>query len=178
VAVVAFAGFLGVGGGKLYSHWLKNRERTELTTAIVKQMETIDVGDTLPDHVFEDFSRNPVDLRKTLPHGGLVTFISPTCPSCEDQLSEFAASVAEDAQAGRFVFISAGNPRLLEEVRDKHKLNAPVLYDHKSVYWKQLQINSFPLNVFVDDRFVITDMIAGPISAAEFSQVLTSESER
>ena len=173
MAVVVFAGLLGLTGGKLYSHWLKDKERTELTTAIVKLMETIDVGDTLPDHVFEDLSRIPVDLKKTLPHGGLVTFISPTCPSCEDQLTEFAASVAEDAQNGRFVFISGENPRLLEEVRDTYNLAAPVLYDHKSVYWKQLQINSFPLNVFVDDQFVITDMIAGPISAAEFSQVLT-----
>jgi peroxiredoxin len=178
VAVVVFAGFLGVSGGKLYSRWLKDRSQGELTESIVTEMGTINVGDVLPDHVFEDLSRNPVSLSSALPAGGLVTFISPTCPSCQDQITDFAASVAQSEQAGRFVFISGENPRLLEELRDNHNLQAPILYDHHRVYWKQLNINSFPLNVFVDDQMVITDMIAGPLSAAEFSQVLQDESER
>ncbi len=149
-----------------------------MTSAVVTQMGTIDVGDILPDHIFEDLSRNPVSLSSALPTGGLVSFISPTCASCEEQLTEFSASVAENEQVGRFVFISGQNPRLLEEVRDKHNLRAPILYDHHQVYWKQMNINSFPLNVFVDDKMVITDMIVGPLSAAEFSRFLQGKPKR
>ncbi len=177
VAVVAFAGFLGVSGGKLYSRWLKDKSRGELTKSVVTQMESIDVGDVLPEHVFEDLSRNPVSLSNMLPSGGLVTFISPTCASCEDQLTDFAVSVAGGEQSGSFVFISGENPRLLEEVRDKHNLQAPILYDHHKVYWKKLNINSFPLNVFVDNQMVITDIIAGPLSATELTEFITQVRE-
>lgn len=130
VVSIGAAVFLGVQAGNLYSTHKAKERRNTITKAVVKQMKTIDIGDSLPDYVFEDLERKPVRLSEIINNYTLVTFVNPTCPSCIYQIEDFSATVPTDLQRKHFVLISPNNPRFLEDVRDKYHLNTNILYDH------------------------------------------------
>lgn len=174
IAAMAFAVVLGTQAGKMYANWDNQRKLAQTTRVVVDLMETIDIGDTLPDHVFEDLERNPVRLSDLIKGRTLVTFISPNCPSCEFQIEDFSRALNTDQQKNGYIFISPHNPRYLEELQDKYNLEAPILYDHRSKYWSMLSINTTPFNVQIGQDMILEEIFAGPLSEDEYLQIQNS----
>lgn len=175
VALTLTAGlaiFLGVNAGNLYNDWKASEIRTENTNATLERMGTLNIGDTLPDHTFEYLDRKKVKLSELIKGNTLITFISPNCPNCDDQLEALSGTAPVEIQSQRVVLISPHNPRFLEEIRDKHDIIAPLLYDHRREYWSLLRINSYPINVFVNGDRQIEDILVGALVAEDFEKLL------
>ncbi len=175
ITVIITAGvavFLGVNAGNLYNDWKAEELRTETTNATLERMGTLNIGDTLPDHTFEYLDRSQVKLSELVKGNTLITFISPNCPNCDDQLEALSGAAPVEVQTQQVVLISPHNPRFLEEIQAKHNVIAPLLYDHRREYWSLLKINSYPINVFVNGDRQIQDILVGALVAEDFESLL------
>lgn len=150
-------------GQKLNEHKdLENTKRqVRMTRLALSDMQTIEIGDTLPDFVFENLERKQVRLSGIIGSSIIVSIVQPECESCIDEIDYLAREVKDTAVLKRVVFISSGNPRLLEELARSTGIASLFLYDHRGAWISQFDINVYPFSIQVDDHLVIKNVFAG-----------------
>lgn len=89
--------------------------RKEQTAAILDEMNTIKIGDKLPDHRFEDLESNLVWLSDLLAHKTLISFYHPSCDACVVDFEHMQRKCLESADYEYFLFISSTDPMMLAE---------------------------------------------------------------
>lgn len=147
--------------------WIGNRtkdyvaERQKGTNAVLSKMGTLEIGDTLIDHKFEDLNGMPVHLSEVVDSRTIISIMSPGCGACIDELRLLREILPSDKEFERFVVISSGNPRLLQDIRDELNVPATYLYDHRKKWLSNYDVDMFPFNISVDSGLVVMDVVVG-----------------
>ena len=159
---------LGGGAGTAISWFLRGQQeadrlevRKRMTDQILNKMKTLEVGNTLRDHMFEDLEENKVPLSSMIHGNTMISIISPSCPSCIDELNQLKHTVHDSSDFKYFVFISSGNPRFLRDVRDSTNVPSLFLYDHRAEYLSIYNITTYPFNITVDSNLVVRNITSG-----------------
>ena len=151
---------------------IRDEKRESLKQDILDKMGTITVGDTLPDHVFEDLDRNPVKLSDIVKRKTNLCFFAPQCDHCDGEMETIKKYAPSPSEQEYFVLISPGNPRLIEEMPGLTGLNSLILYDHRAEYNNLINIFTYPFNIVVNRNLVVTDLITEPLSGEDIIEII------
>lgn len=162
---------LGVIVGKKVSAARQKAHRGKVTQEILSHMKTLQEGDVLPDHTFEFLDESKIALSELIQGKSVIIFMSPTCETCLDEIEYLQRLVPDSARLQHFIFISAGNPRLLQDLKSERHMCSPILYDHKGKYHSRFAIESFPLNVIVSKERRIEKIVAGGLLDNEIMDI-------
>lgn len=168
VAIVAGSLVVGGVGGSLVSKSVRSQQteqeaqmRVELQESVLRQMGSLEIGDTLQDHLFEDVHLNPVQLSQIISGTTIISVFDPGCDACLEEIATYQRCLPEAVLTKRVVFISAGNPRYIAELVESTGLQSHVLYDHHSAWLGSYRILTFPLNIVVDSSLVVSKIVIG-----------------
>jgi peroxiredoxin len=148
----------------------KREYRREFTRGVLKSMNTLQVGDVLPDYQFEDGSHNPLTLSGLATGNTLLIFFDPTCDGCDDELRAINDAVTDTLDYRRFRLICAGDSGLVAEKVEMLDLHSPLLHDHSGDYFFQIGVFTYPFNIIVNKDRVIQDMIAGSLDRMDLTR--------
>ena len=149
-----------------------------MTAQIAVQMDELNIGDTLKDHLFENLSGDSVMLKSLFHEKSVLIVVQPECPSCHHEIQELAKAIQSEEDAKYFAIISSDNPRILAEMQETYNVTVPVLYDHRRVYLSQYNIFTFPFNITIDKNGVVLDMMAGSMLAEDFREIIEYNQKR
>jgi len=156
-------------------HRRSRRDLTLQTNQILAKMQTIKVGDTLGDFTFEDIDGHPRSLRELAQGTTVISYISPDCGACINELEELHKAVSDSEEFSHFLLISSANPLHLRDLREQFDLQAVMLYDEERAFATGLGIFTAPFNMVVDGSLRITDIKAGQMYREDFEDIIRSE---
>lgn len=174
VAGLAFGGLLAK---VIFSAKSEQRrsQQTETTSQILQSMGTLEVGDRLSDHLFEDFAGTPVRLSDVVHDQTWIAIIEPTCESCVEDMRFLKSVLTKVGQERAFVFVSASNPRFLRDLKEEIGLESTFLYDHRRVWSNQYNFFTYPFHIRVDGRLEILEVVAGALSRDQIDAVFAGK---
>ena len=177
VVAVAYFSALKVGAyinNKRLEQKMRSAEerKKEFTNTLLDQMQTLKIGDTLPDHRFEDLYRRNVYLSELLRGWTFLIFFDPYCDNCNDEMYAVNHTVSKLKEYGYFIFISGENPRLIEEMPGLTDLKSPVLYDHHREFINRFKIFTFPFNIVIDTDLVVREIYGEALTPEEITRVI------
>ena len=178
VTVFAAAFFVGDLTGEIWGDIKREKRQKEMTAAITEQMGELDIGDTLKDHLFERLSGDSFMLKSLFHEKSLLIVVQPECQSCHDEIQELVKAIQSEEDAKYFAIISSDNPRILAEMQETYNVTVPILYDHRRAYLSQYNIFTFPFNITIDKNGVVLDMMAGPMLAEDFREIIEFNQKR
>lgn len=168
---------LGLVAGGLATNLWEDYKRTEYlevrekgTEAVLHQVKSLRVGDTLPDGILEDLNRKKIRLHDLIEGKTIIMFILPDCQGCEEQTNQLLQTITQPEARRRFISISSSNPRLLEEEFVGDRSGLIILYDHRSRYSDLFGVSTFPFNVFVGEGRIIESLVSGRLLPEEFRE--------
>lgn len=147
--------------------------RSVSTAAASEGHIRIEIGDTLPNVTLETLDGTLIQLYSVLSGPACLISIHPQCGTCMDELREIARLQKEIGTIGPFIFISACNPRELEDVRDSLGLSNLFLYDHRGQFLYRFGLDVFPLLVRVDEYQCIREVVLGALLPTEIEEAIT-----
>jgi peroxiredoxin len=170
---------LGALGGKGVSTILEKRqqsidhERRELLRKqILTEMKTIQEGDTLLDHEFVDLDGVTRSLSSCVKNpGAIVGIISPDCMVCVEEVSGLAALVPDSTLRNRIIFISAGSPEELSNLRRVAGLTNIFFCDRSNEWISQYKIYTYPFNIIVNQDLKIQRVIPAALEAPDIEEI-------
>ncbi len=178
---ISTAYILGVeAGGFLNAKKIEesSMHREHFRNLILDKNETLTIGGKLPNYFFRNLNGDYVELEKIVKSPTLITYFLADCASCFEQIEILSGLSITDKSKLSCVFISHSNPFELIEVRNKYKIDWPILYDHWNQYGSNLQINTYPFNIVVDSGLVIRDLIPSSFQEYDFKGVMNLIAEQ
>ncbi len=172
---VVVAYFTGVEAGQYLNHRKRAETRARgvnTTRAILDRMQTIEVGDTLFNYVFEDIDGREVSLDDLVTSRTVITYMQTDCDGCLLELEEMIKTVTDPADYRHFILISSANPLHLRKLRDNFGLDCAILYDEERQFGHALNIYSYPFSVIVNGSRVILDIRADALWAEDFKEII------
>ncbi len=148
------------------------QKKKDFTDALLAHMQSLNIGDTLPDHRFEDLYRRPVYLSSLVQGQTILIFFDPYCENCNEEMNTVNRTLSTTREYECFIFISGGNPRLIEEMPALSELKSPVLYDHNREYINRFKIFTFPFNVVIDKNLVIQEIYGETLTPDEIKRII------
>ncbi len=140
----------------------------------IENVYAYDIGDTLIDHTFEDLKRNPVKLSEVVQDKSLIVYIDPGCGGCEDEILDIQNAISNSSKYTNVVYITSGNPRLLEDLVNEYNIKSPVLYDHRGMFLKSSNLIIYPYNIITNKELVVLDLNGGSIPEKMLSDFIES----
>jgi len=174
VLVVGLALLLGTEAGHYVASKRNSQRRSNRTQSILAQMNTLAVGDTLPDHPFEDLDHKELWLRDLLSEKTLISFTAPDCDACLAEFDELAAAVSDSADRRYFLIIWPYLTGTSRAQGIEHSLSGRVLYDKGGEFLDRLAVNTFPFNLIVNLAGAIEEIIADPMDREELAAIITA----
>lgn len=172
VGVVAVAVILGTEAGNFYSERRSIENRDKSTELMLSQMQTLQIGGKLRDHIFENLEGDEVRLSDLITDRTIVCFFDVDCGSCLYELKEMQSAL-EDSLHGRVILISHDDRLNLREARAAYDIRVPILWDQNSSYAQNLKIQVRPFNVVVDSTLTIRWIVMGQLTDSEFRDVMS-----
>jgi hypothetical protein len=176
---ICLALFLGIGAGLgIRAVWADiaertfEREREEFTQGILHQMNSIEVGDTLPDFPFELLTGDTVLLSEVVRQPTLLTVIQPGCDDCVEEVRLISSSIDDSSQASHFLLVSSANPRILLDWQSHSHHALKFVYDHKGIWQRNNNIEAIPFSLLLSGDRVVLKVIAGMVTAGEITDIL------
>jgi peroxiredoxin len=161
-AVVVLAYVIGVQAAALFERWNLSRnedqyhaQAVEQTASILRQMGTIEVGDTLPNFPFEDIDGKVRLLSEVVTDKTLITYVERGCDACLLQLERLKQAANGQADYDHILLIASANPVHMQKLRVDYGLGCVILYDEERRFGSLLKIQSFPFNLVVNRQRVI-----------------------
>ncbi len=178
VAILVLVISLGLLVGNQAAYFMKDQQklkaRSKRTSAILDQMNTIEVGDTLPDYRLETLDGDFVWISDLLTDKTLVSFYHPACYDCTSEI-ELLSNTCSDLFAYRhFLFISSTDPATLRKHRDSLGFPVQFLHDKDREYANHLHVVNYPFNVIVDRAGRIKEIINGTLYEREIQSIIES----
>ena len=178
VVVCASAYFLGlqVADAMISSKQEQSAEefykgREKFTQEALSYLKGLSPGDTVPDHRFEDIKRESFQLSDLVNGPTAITFFDTECESCRTEMKEVSDIVRNNIEHNNFIFISASNPRLIEELVMAYSPQVPVLYDHRGAFILGFELHNFPFTIIVDKNLVVQEAIAAPLTSYDIKRI-------
>lgn len=143
VLTIAVAYVLGVQAGSFINERKRAERRAkgvEHTRSILDRMQTIEVGDRLPDVPMEDIDGYPHLLSELVQGQALITYTQTSCDACLMELERIAELCRNPSDYRRFIFVSTANPLHLMELRSNFGLESDFLFDEERVFGNALHI--------------------------------------
>jgi peroxiredoxin len=175
LATIALAYFLGTAAGNYVSARRADRSRYEKTLDILKGMQNLAVGDTIPDHEFVDPEGNIVRLSDWLTPKTILTFFEPDCETCINEIIQLRETISDTAQYRRFIFVSACSREQLTEVRDKAGVPLRMLQDRDRAYSAYFGVYTFPFNLVVNRSRKVEGVITGIPTTEDYGRILRED---
>lgn len=144
----------------------------DYTRHVLKSMNSLRVGDTLPDYRFENTEHNPLVLSDVVAENTLLIFFDPSCDGCDHELSALEEVIAGTLESQRFLAICSGDSGLVTEKVAQFDIGGRLLYDPSGDYFAQTGVFSYPFNIMINRDRVIQDMIAGSLDRTDLAQFL------
>ena len=154
VLTVSVAYVLGVQAGSFINERKRSERRAkgvEQTRAILNYMQTIDTGDLLPDLSMSDTNGDVHLLSDLVTDRALISYIMTDCDACLMELEDISSICQTDQDANRFIFVSTTNPLHLRTLRENFDLDCRFLFDEERTFGNNLNINTYPFSMVVDD---------------------------
>ncbi len=171
--IVVSAAYVAGTEARNYFQTKKVQEaREKISKSPVMKLNDLKVGDKLPDGIFDDLSFQSTTLAEYVNGKTIITFMSPTCNSCLEDIEFIYENVPNSNYYNKFVYISYGNPRLLLDIKNEYNVQSPILYDHNAKYSSQFDVTIFPLHMLVDENLTVLDIYAGSITENDIEKVL------
>ncbi|MCX6833896.1 MAG: redoxin domain-containing protein [candidate division Zixibacteria bacterium] len=130
-------------------------QAAEQTASVLKQMGTIEVGDTLPNFPFEDIDGKVRLLSEVVTDKTLITYVERGCDACLTELERLKQAANGQADYDHILLITSANPLHMQKLRAEYGLGCVILYDEERRYGSLLKISSFPFNLVVNRQRVI-----------------------
>jgi len=144
------------------------RERsTRATQEILENMGTVAVGDTLPNHAFEDIDGNVIRLLDLVDKYAVICYVMLDCEACLEEIYLTANAAGTPDEQRHFIFISDGNAVHFQRIRAKTESASRFLFDQGGRFREALQLYSFPFNIMVDDDLTIRVLRSGILSVGD-----------
>jgi len=180
LTVIVAVAALGVLSAKQVSQHLNARRtrasalelkqsRREYTEGLLRSMNTIAVGDRLPDHQFQDLEGRLQTLSDLTGDSTLVILFHPSCHFCDDELDALGDAVSDPSHHQRFLLASPGDIVEIVEKKEQFGIQSLVLHDQDGEYLTELGVSSFPFNIVVRRDGVIQDIVAGGLDAEDLA---------
>ncbi len=145
---------------------LERREQN--TKDILKEMESIQEGDTLPDYeFFETLESETVRLSSLVTRPTWLIFVQPDCPACLEELDHLQTYI-EKGSKFEVIVISNSNPLDLIDLQKHYQLKSLILHDRNSTYIDVIKVFTFPFNVLIDSNLVIAKIVADQLKSTNF----------
>ncbi len=183
MSLVIVVGVAAYFGGNFLGEYLLAREEISFKAkrAAVAEAATVEhihlgVGDTLPAIPLQTLDGREVRLDSLVQGAFYLASVHPSCGTCVDEMAEIAYRQDRRKKLGSFVFITAANPREMEDVRDSLGLENPFLYDHRGRLLYQFGLDIFPLFLLIDEHRCIRELVLGSLLSSEIEEAIT-ESE-
>jgi peroxiredoxin len=172
IVTVATAVSLGLLLAPSVRHIHENAVQKRTTRVELNRMQTLNIGDTLPDVRLEDLSGRSIDLASVIKHRRTaIAFVLPDCDACLFEMQRILKLSPDSIAQQHWVLVSSSNPRTLNDLKVERGLAMPVLYDHQNRLASRLRINSFPFNIVVDSQRVIISIFSGALLDDQVSQI-------
>ncbi len=183
VISIAAVGVLGFFSARQVAAYLGERKveqarleaqhyRREFTQGVLMSMNTLQVGNVLPDYQFEDLAHNPLTLSGLASENTLLIFFDPACDGCDNELAAINKAIADTLDYRRFRLISSGDSGMVAEKIERFDLRIPLLYDPSADFFFQTGVLTYPFNMIVNQDGVIQDMIAGSLDRRDLVQFI------
>lgn len=172
IIVVSIAYIVGTEARNYFQSKKISVSREKMNNSPIMKLNDLKIGDRLLNEKFEDLFYNPITLTENIHGKTIITFMSPTCNSCLEDIKFIYENIPDSNYYKRFVYISYGNPRQLIDIQKKYNVKSPILYDHNGKYCSQFDVRAFPLHLLVDSNLIVLDIYAGSITEDDIKKVL------
>lgn len=146
--------------------------RTLQTKELLNDMGTIQVGDTLPDHIFQGLDRQYYRLSDLLERQSALIVFDYHCSNCLSEIEEIKKVTSDSTESKYFLLISRSNPLQLMELQEKLGISCRILFDEDGMFLSNLNISTYPFNIFVNQQLKIEGIMIGPIFSDEMKRVI------
>lgn len=150
----------------------KRQVRREFTESVLRSMNSLQVGQVLPDYQFEDLAYNPQTLSDLATENTLLIFFDPACEGCDDELAAINEAVTDSIGYQRIRLITSGDSGMVAAKVARFALHSPLLYDRSGDYFFQLGVFTYPFNIIINKERVIQDMIAGTLDHTDLTRFI------
>lgn len=130
------------------------------------------IGQKFPDFKLKNDDGDTVDFSSGKPMA--VMFFASWCPYCDrgvDAYKEFAEERDDVNITLINMHVFENSDRDAPAFIKEKGVDFPVLYDKQAQYTTELSIDSVPVNVILDKKGIVTDVIGGSISAENLGKV-------
>jgi peroxiredoxin len=175
-AVILFvAWMMGTYAGRLTQSLVagfSHQSRDEMTRGLLSQMNTIHVGEALPDFSFEDLDGNRLRLSELVTDSTLLAIVDLSCAPCVAEM-KYLAEAADGSNCTGTILISSSNPLHFKDFRDSIKLPSRVLFDEDRAFQSNLKIASTPFNLNLGPGLVVYEAWAASLTPKECRRSVT-----
>jgi peroxiredoxin len=134
---------------------------------------TPDVGDRLAAIDLVQLDGATATVTSLVAGGGVVAFLTTTCPFCEASLAQWGEVAATLAAAQiPFVAISLDNPEETRAFATDHGITWSLWAAHDSSRVRELRVNSVPVTAIVSPNAEITKIWRGQLRSADVDECL------
>jgi len=145
-------------------------QASEQTEAVLKQMGTIKVGDTLPNFPFEDIDGKVRLLSEVVTDKTLITYLERGCDACLLELERLKQAASGQDDYEHILLITSANPVHMQKLRAEYGLGCVILYDEERRFGSLLKIQSFPFNLVVNRQRVIEAIHANTLLPDDYER--------
>lgn len=177
VTLVTLAYVLGVHAAGLLREWNHSRNAVqyrsravEQTAAVLRQMGTIKVGDTLSNYAFEDIDGHLHLLSEIVTDKTLITYLKPDCDACLEEMERLRQAAKSQDDYDHVLIITSANPLHMHRLREDYSLGCLILYDDERLFGSSLRISTFPFNLVVDRSRVILAIYANTLLLDDYER--------
>lgn len=167
-----------VGLGRLVARQINSRRdaayaagREAKTRDLLDRMGTIRVGDTLPNHEFQDSLTGAVRLSDLISGPTILSYFDPGCGACvADLLCLHDAGPALGA-TNRIVLLTTSSHVSVNEIQQRTGTQFRVVIDDEGRFAEQLNIHSTPFTVLVNSELRVERIIIGALTEGECEEL-------
>jgi peroxiredoxin len=148
----------------------ETQDRGAYTTAAPR---TPAVGDRLPPVSLADLNGSMATVPTLFAQGGVVAFLTTTCPFCEASLPQWSNVAATLSEAGMpFVAISLHDLEATRAYATEHGIAWPIWVAADADSVRELRVNAVPVTAIVSSTAEITQIWRGQLLSADVELIL------
>lgn len=165
---------LGMWMGMRQAEASRARENAKAQAYLVENMRGIEAGRMFPDiPVWSVDGTNAFSVHELLPHGGLLIYVSSACDMCVGALEALSSAQAgAGRRAPAALVVLNGDPDSLTVRLRSRGLTMPFFRDISQSFERDYHVGVFPTTFVIADGGVLSAVVAGTYSRADFEAVL------
>jgi hypothetical protein len=164
---------LGAAYGDRRTEEQSQLRRSELEQFQVANVQELAVGLALPDFSVQSEGGVATPIRKALPAGGLIVYVSVGCESCFDAAEGLGRALLRPDLAGSpAILLVRGDASGLREFCQEWRASLLIFEDAEDVMAGRFHIWALPSHLVIDREGVVTEIGAGVKDEEEYARIL------